>query len=413
MIKDFKFPHDMLPPDDPSHGALHLIEDTINEVPTRRGRRRLVEAVQQSFEDRNAQMPPDLQGPIGTIFARPLQPNVPTALFDSVIGDHREHAAKILSGLTPARRDRVMNALDNYGLATSPIAKEIYNKELTQLVIEQIDDDNSEARRCTARAEIAAIAGNIILQKVSESCFHKAVTAWREGKTILPSVHADLPQEVRDCLGHGANSGIFLIQHDWAAAFEKAQDFDSNEPIALPYPESVFETRLSGHRVCLSIAGAGKDSVIALLNIETSVGWALGAAYNIGSGNAWTPVFDTKDLCRPIMNMLRQQVRAICVALEAEVATTETVRAPHKLNQQRERKGKLPLYDYHVINLAHRTRTAPRLAEDGGAMGVEQAHRRLHFVRGHWRHYPEGKTYIKWHLRGDPDLGFIDKHYRL
>jgi len=31
----------------------------------------------------------------------------------------------------------------------------------------------------------------------------------------------------------------------------------------------------------------------------------------------------------------------------------------------------------------------------------------------HWRHFENHKTWIKWHLRGDPCLGFIDKHYRL
>ena len=39
--------------------------------------------------------------------------------------------------------------------------------------------------------------------------------------------------------------------------------------------------------------------------------------------------------------------------------------------------------------------------------------KRLHFVRGHWRRYEEHKTWIRWRLRGDPDLGFIDKSYRI
>jgi hypothetical protein len=39
--------------------------------------------------------------------------------------------------------------------------------------------------------------------------------------------------------------------------------------------------------------------------------------------------------------------------------------------------------------------------------------KRLHFRRGHWRHYETHKTWIKWMLVGDPDLGFIEKQYRL
>jgi hypothetical protein len=38
---------------------------------------------------------------------------------------------------------------------------------------------------------------------------------------------------------------------------------------------------------------------------------------------------------------------------------------------------------------------------------------RLHFRRRHWRHFVNHKTWIKWTLVGDPDLGFIDKDYRL
>lgn len=37
----------------------------------------------------------------------------------------------------------------------------------------------------------------------------------------------------------------------------------------------------------------------------------------------------------------------------------------------------------------------------------------MHFRRGHWRHYQDHRTWIKWCLVGDPDLGFVDKHYKL
>jgi hypothetical protein len=38
---------------------------------------------------------------------------------------------------------------------------------------------------------------------------------------------------------------------------------------------------------------------------------------------------------------------------------------------------------------------------------------RLHFRRGHYRHYPNHKLWIRWCLVGNPDLGFIDADYRL
>ena len=38
---------------------------------------------------------------------------------------------------------------------------------------------------------------------------------------------------------------------------------------------------------------------------------------------------------------------------------------------------------------------------------------RLHFRRGHWRHYEDHKTWIRWQMVGNPDLGFVEKQYRL
>lgn len=209
---------------------------------------------------------------------------------------------------------------------------------------------------------------------------------------------------------------LFLIEHDWLSAFSKATDFTTGE-FRLPFDVCVFEARVSGKRVIVRLAQDDDtvDFIYGLICLETSVGWSLVYAYKF-EGNRF--VVDPNEQSippsqvlefQPVADYLAGQIRAICIALEAEVATTEIQRAPHKLNRQREKAGKLPIYDYHSVSLVRRHRVAP--AETPA--GVERAHPRLHFVRGHWRHYAASKTWIKWHLRGDPDLGFIDKHYRL
>jgi hypothetical protein len=38
--------------------------------------------------------------------------------------------------------------------------------------------------------------------------------------------------------------------------------------------------------------------------------------------------------------------------------------------------------------------------------------KRLHLRRGHWRHFATYRTWIKWMMVGNPDLGFVDKEYR-
>ena len=100
---------------------------------------------------------------------------------------------------------------------------------------------------------------------------------------------------------------------------------------------------------------------------------------------------------------------AICIALDAAIATTEVVRAPHKINRVREAKGRLPIFDFHSVRLTKRSRPMPLPVDPDRAI----TRRRLHFRRGHWRHFDDHKTWINWMLVGDPDLGFVDKNYRL
>jgi hypothetical protein len=109
--------------------------------------------------------------------------------------------------------------------------------------------------------------------------------------------------------------------------------------------------------------------------------------------------------------LLLTNIKAACISLEAKVAEIEVVRAPHKLNAARERRGKLPISDYHIINLARRQQVEPLPLEH--KLEAHPRSPRLHFRRGHWRHFVNHKTWINWTLVGDPDLGFIDKHYRL
>ena len=109
------------------------------------------------------------------------------------------------------------------------------------------------------------------------------------------------------------------------------------------------------------------------------------------------------------MQLVYGGIKALCVALDAEVAVRNVVRASEKVNRRREQEGREPFYSYHVVSLNRRYRIGNR--SPGG--GLVQGKKRLHFRRGHWRHYAEFKTWVRWTLVGNPELGFIDKEYRL
>ena len=79
----------------------------------------------------------------------------------------------------------------------------------------------------------------------------------------------------------------------------------------------------------------------------------------------------------------------------------------HRVKQKRASKGKPPLTDFHIVELNRRPRAS------SSVVGTTDAKLRLHFRRGHWRHFDTHKTWINWTLVGNPDLGWIDKEYRI
>lgn len=246
---------------------------------------------------------------------------------------------------------------------------------------------------------IAWLEKPLVLQHPQGSAWHKIQEANKAGTLFTLKSNGDaLGTATLD----GANGvpNVFVVEHDWASAFANATDFEGGA-VRLPFDLCVFEFQLSGRRVCVLLGQSDK---------QDSIGQGL--IFLAGSNGAWC-VMGPPQSDGALSALISQQVRAVCIALDAEVAISEVERAPAKLNEARAKKGKPLLKDYHVVSLARRTR-APPLPRTGDEPAF---HKRLHFVRGHWRHYQRAekdfKSWIKWHLRGNPDLGFIDKHYKL
>lgn len=195
---------------------------------------------------------------------------------------------------------------------------------------------------------------------------------------------------------------VLLIEHDWASAFKESNLRDAT--VKLPYDVCAFEFNFSGHPV-ITLA-TQFDSDIAFCPIVLIDGfWCVpDFAFALSMD-------DLSDSAHDIglfgfFDEVRNQIRAACISLDAEVAVSEVVREPfssgHGKNSHQIAKP------YHVVSLARR---GPRPLP---ASGTETGRRvRLHFRRGHWRHFENHKTWIRWMLVGDPDLGFVDKHYKL
>ena len=183
---------------------------------------------------------------------------------------------------------------------------------------------------------------------------------------------------------------VFIVKHNWSAAIGEAIDDVGGKEIVLPYNSCVFEFRINSKTVIvLSMQSDGEIPQIIPF-VEAQDGWWCNSKENSEESLLFKNVFS--------------QIKAICVALDAQVATHEVVRAPNALNKKRLNSGKNYIRDFHMVDLSKRHRTI-------GPGTRTHKSPRLHFRRGHWRHYEDHKTWIKWMLVGNPDLGFVDKQY--
>lgn len=260
-----------------------------------------------------------------------------------------------------------------------------------------------------------------ILSRPDGSQFANALADHYAQRLIFPLLPADT--EYPTHLKHALNADqTFVVEHDWSAVFkdakiESADGDTSTGEIALPYEFCCYEFVIGGQRIC-AVMNQNDSGIVMVPLIKFKAGWAMIATYRIT--DSWRAVCGVDSITdapviaglQPFIDIIAMNVRAIAISLEAKVTQTEIVRVPTKLNAARAKRGKLPLLDYHVVSLARRSRPAP-LPADHLDPNREITRKRLHFRRGHWRHYENHRTWIKWCLVGDPDLGFIDKHYRL
>jgi hypothetical protein len=248
----------------------------------------------------------------------------------------------------------------------------------------------------------AWLSSGLRLQQPRGSVLHQLLEDWRSSRLVCPThllldKSFDYVAHYRRLFDHRFH--VFLIEHDWAAAFANSNMLgDPTQSIEFrpPYDHTCHEFLISGKRVCFIAHFIEDERYEFCAFVRTSFGWI-------------QPPLKRPSLAAPLHRLLGDQFQAIAIALDAKVAETEIVRAPERLNRVREKRGRLPTFDYHILNLAHRSRPSSLPPEQDSMRNSP----RLHFRRGHWRHFETFKTWINWMLVGDPDLGFIDKHYRL
>lgn len=105
--------------------------------------------------------------------------------------------------------------------------------------------------------------------------------------------------------------------------------------------------------------------------------------------------------------------------LSCKNISTEIIRAPEKLNKKRERKGKLPIFDYHVLNVIVPSK---KVSTQGGNPEPPISQNRVHLCRGHFKEFTEehplfgkyvGRYWWQPQVRGQNKKGIILKDYNI
>ena len=262
---------------------------------------------------------------------------------------------------------------------------------------------------------------DLVLQRAPNSQFHDLIDAAENDRMLTRGERGKAG--LRNLPSRLSNDQIFVIQHDWVDFVKSipgtdggAMDGLRHEPDGsyfadasipdMPYERCVFEFQLSGKRclVRMKAQTLGEPETGEGIYVRLSEGWFDMSTLDKGQH---------LNLMRPLLRMTTDHIVAISIMLDSEVGESEVVRSQHKLNSRREKLNKAAIRDYHVVDLSKRKRYTALPDEMQSDDEPEHGKVRLHWRRGHWRHFSKHKTWINWMLVGNPDLGFIDKEYRL
>lgn len=224
------------------------------------------------------------------------------------------------------------------------------------------------------------------IESITTPITHKAIQAINDGFMFgIEEFTKEQKNAYVDVLQQGK---IFLLSKKLPEIGDH-DSFSGRCEILLPFPITIFELKVFGSRlICVATQTNGEMP-----------------NYQLGlfSNNSYVPMALRQCL---LTTEIQKQIESVCILLDAGVAEKSVIRVPTSLNKKREKNGKEKIKDHYLIDLSKRN----KYSSTGELRGPGV---RLHFRRGHWRHYESHKTWIKWMLVGDRELGFVEKGYRL
>lgn len=200
---------------------------------------------------------------------------------------------------------------------------------------------------------------------------------------------------------------VFVVRESFSKLMEGFDvDGDTDQGVRMPFDTCLFEFTVEGKRIiCLRGHRYADDNTFnpdyAQDFIEIDGNWA-SLSHSGGYDDARMVTLPETSHIREFLD---SEIRALCIFLEAEVAQRKVVRAPLRINENRRRLGKSTVADYFVIDLSKRARVVNPI------VSASCREVRRHLRRGHWRHFQNHRTWIKWCVVRSDRAEFVEHHY--
>lgn len=218
-----------------------------------------------------------------------------------------------------------------------------------------------------------------------------------------------LVKEVHKLTGHAVSPAMWF---DLGSINRNAPDPENCPPLRLPFERCALVGRDGSNykHLCLLVQVA-TDAVTAVHYFMRAAGWSRTSLFAITIQHGRFAVHQvdgeempTKDEALTLIGLLHEWLSILQThAGEAyEPAIKHTF-----LNRIKVAEGKPPSYSWHTV-------VVPAMLRAAAALGGTHASPRLHERRGHWRKLESGRqVWVRDCLVGDPDLGVVEKDYKV
>jgi hypothetical protein len=216
---------------------------------------------------------------------------------------------------------------------------------------------------------------------------------------------------------------VILVGYDAAKLVRDKLDVSGDDVMPpLPFERCALELSVNGHHTIL-LVGRMRSTGADVLEVATRAldgrwrllcfSWMEGDWKQVVLDKAEASAAEAKRATVDAwLDFALEQLNAVLLCLDLHLFEMQRSEPSKKLNSRRRAAGHIPLFDFHTLNVSPNSHNVVHSESVPAASSV-----RLHVRRGHTHRFRTRTGLVSRWLPamwvGNPNLGFVDKHYRL